>query len=189
MPLNFSASITFEQSYSMIDGDSASSTELYALISSLADVPIKQGISVTGSVNQNGEIQPIGGVNQKIEGFYKVCKEKGLNGEQGVLIPRSNMENLMLDEELVKAVRDGKFNIWAIDKIEDGLKILTGLQTGTRQKNLKFNRHSLYGKVEEKLRIYAKRTTEFRKSFDSESKTDKKSKSDNNEDQENSENK
>jgi len=167
MPLNFSASITFEQSYSTVEGDSASSTELYALISCLANVPIKQGIAVTGSVDQNGDIQAIGGVNQKIEGFYAVCKEKGLNGEQGVIIPRSNIENLMLEEEIVKAVREGKFHIWAVDTVEDGLKILTGLDAGHRQKNGKFPRNTIYYMVENRLKSFAKRADEFKKSFGS----------------------
>ncbi|MFQ5584966.1 MAG: Lon protease family protein, partial [Calditrichia bacterium] len=148
VPLSFSASIAFEQSYSMIDGDSASSTELYALISSLSGVPIKQGIAVTGSVNQNGEIQAIGGVNQKIEGFFKVCQKKGLTGEQGVIIPHSNVDHLMLKDEVLEAVRKGKFHIWAIDTIDDGLKILTGLETGQRNKKGKFPKNTLYYKVE-----------------------------------------
>lgn len=164
IPLGFSASLTFEQSYSVIDGDSASSTELYALISSLAGVPLKQGIAVTGSVNQNGEIQAIGGVNQKIEGFFAVCKEKGLTGEQGVIIPRSNVEHLMLKEEVIRAVRAGKFHIWAIDTVEDGLKILTGMDAGERLRNGRFPRDTLYCRVENKLRTFARRADAFRKS-------------------------
>jgi lon-related putative ATP-dependent protease len=163
IPPAFSASLTFEQSYSMIDGDSASSTELYALISSLSGVPIRQGIAVTGSVNQNGEIQAIGGVNEKIEGYYQVCKNKGLTGKQGVIIPRSNVDNLMLKDEVVKAVQANKFKIWAVDTVEDGLKILTGRQSGKRQKNGKFPPNTLYALVEEQLRTYARRTNEFRK--------------------------
>jgi lon-related putative ATP-dependent protease len=163
IPPAFSASLTFEQSYSMIDGDSASSTELYALISSLAEAPIKQGIAVTGSVNQNGEVQAIGGVNEKIEGFYLVCKNKKLTGEQGVMIPRSNIENLMLKDEIVTAVRNGKFNIWAVDTIEDGLKILTGKDPGSRQKSGKFSKNSIFFKVEEKLEAYARRASDFKK--------------------------
>ncbi len=165
IPLSFSASLTFEQSYSMIDGDSASSTELYALISSLANVPIKQGIAVTGSVNQNGDVQAIGGVNEKIEGFYLVCKEKGLTGEQGVMIPSSNKDNLMLKDEIIDAVKDGKFHIWAVDTIEDGLKILTGQEAGSRYRNTKFPKGSLYGLVEAQLRTFAKRSDAFRKSI------------------------
>lgn len=176
MPLNFSASLTFEQSYSMIDGDSASSTELYALISSLAKVPIKQGIAVTGSVNQNGEIQAIGGVNQKIEGYFAICKQKGLNGEQGVLIPRSNIDNLMLKDEVVAAVRRGKFHIWAVDTIEDGLKLLTGKKAGERLRNGKFPRDSIYCLVEHQLRTFAKRADVFRKSLGAKKKEEEKKK-------------
>ncbi len=165
IPLGFSASLTFEQSYSMIDGDSASSTELYALISSLANVPLKQGIAVTGSVNQNGEVQAIGGVNQKIEGFFAVCREKGLTGEQGVLIPRSNVENLMLKDEVIRAVQEGKFHIWAVDTIEDGLKVLTGLEPGERLRNGRFPKDSIYCRVERTLRTFARRADAFRRSI------------------------
>lgn len=129
-PLSFSASICFEQLYSGVDGDSASSTELYGLLSSLSGVPIRQGIAVTGSVNQKGEIQPIGGVNQKIEGFYQTCKAIGLTGEQGVIIPAKNITNLMLDEEVINAVREGEFHIYAVDRVEEGLEILTGIPAG-----------------------------------------------------------
>lgn len=165
IPPSFSASLTFEQSYSMIDGDSASSTELYALISSLSNLPIKQGIAVTGSVNQNGEVQAIGGANEKIEGYFRVCKTKGLNGEQGVIIPRSNIENLMLDDEILQAVRRGKFHIWAIDTIEDGLKILTDQEAGKRQKNGKFPKNTIFWRVEDQLATYAKRASDFKKSI------------------------
>ncbi|MEJ2049578.1 MAG: ATP-binding protein [Calditrichota bacterium] len=158
IPISFSASLTFEQSYSMIDGDSASSTELYALISSLAGVPIRQGIAVTGSVNQNGEVQAIGGVNEKIEGFFNVCKTKGLDGKQGVMIPSSNIEHLMLKHEVIEAVKNDKFNIWAVDNIEDGLKILTDKNAGKRSPSGKFPKNSLYAKVEEKLITFAKRS-------------------------------
>ncbi len=126
-PLSLSATLTFEQSYEEIEGDSASCAELYALISSIGKIPIKQYIAVTGSVNQKGEVQPIGGVNRKIEGFYDTCKIKGLNGKQGVIIPKSNVKNLMLKKEVVEAVKDGKFHIYAVSKIEEGLEILTGL--------------------------------------------------------------
>ncbi len=129
-PLGISVGIGFEQNYSMIDGDSASSTELYAILSSMAKVPIKQNIAVTGSVNQKGEIQPIGGVNEKIEGFYEICKKKGLTGDQGVMIPRRNTKNLMLKSEVIQAVEEGKFNIYAIDHIEEGIELLTGMVAG-----------------------------------------------------------
>lgn len=172
IPPAFSASLTFEQSYSMIDGDSASSTELYALISSLSGVPIKQGIAVTGSVNQNGEIQAIGGVNEKIEGYYRVCKNKGLTGKQGVIIPRSNMDNLMLKDEVVNAIQAGKFKIWAVDTVEDGLKILTGKEAGERQKNGKFPPNTIYYLVENQLKTYAKRASEFRKALGGKKKSE-----------------
>ncbi len=126
-PLSFSASICMEQSYGNIDGDSASSAELYALLSSLAKLPIKQGIAVTGSVNQKGFLQPIGGVNQKIEGFFAVCENRGLDGEQGVIIPEINVKNLMLSDEVITAVRKKQFHIYAVKKIEQGMEILTGV--------------------------------------------------------------
>ncbi|RMF61930.1 MAG: ATP-binding protein [Calditrichaeota bacterium] len=163
MPIAFSGSLAFEQSYSRIDGDSASSTELYALLSSLSGVPIKQGIAVTGSVNQNGEIQAIGGVNEKIEGFYEVCKFKGLTGEQGVIIPRSNVDDLMLKSEVREAVKEGKFHIWAIDTVEDGLKLLTGKTAGRRGKSGRFTRNSIYDLVEKRLKEFAYRADNYRK--------------------------
>ena len=125
-PMSITTSITFEQNYSGVDGDSASSTELYAIISSIASIPIKQHIAVTGSVSQKGEIQPIGGINQKIEGFFDVCKIKGFTGKQGIMMPIQNVKNLLLKEEVVEAVKTGEFNIYAISSIENGLEILTG---------------------------------------------------------------
>lgn len=151
-PLSLSASICFEQSYDGIDGDSASSTELYALLSALSGIPLAQGIAVTGSVNQRGIIQPIGGVNYKIEGFYAVCKAQGLNGKQGVMIPKSNERNLMLNDEVVAAVTAGTFNIWSIETIEEGIEILTGVKAGSRGKNGKFPKATVYGHVDERLR-------------------------------------
>lgn len=132
MPLSLTASICFEQLYSGIDGDSASSTELYALLSSLADLPINQSIAVTGSVNQKGEIQAIGGVNEKIEGFYEICKKRGLIGEHGVMIPKENVRNLNLNDEVIRAVKDGKFHIYAVDTIDEGIEILTGVPAGEK---------------------------------------------------------
>jgi predicted ATP-dependent protease len=131
-PLSLSASICFEQSYEGIDGDSASSTELYALLSSLAGVPIRQGIAVTGSVNQHGMIQPIGGVNQKIEGFFDVCREKGFTGDQGVIIPIQNVKNLMLRYDVVEAVRQGRFHIYGVRSAEEGIEILTSMPAGAK---------------------------------------------------------
>jgi predicted ATP-dependent protease len=125
------ASICFEQSYSGIDGDSASSTELYALLSALSGVPIRQDIAVTGSVDQFGTVQAIGGINDKIEGFYRVCKAGGLTGRQGVMVPRSNLRNLMLDFETIDAVERGVFHIYAVETIDQGIEILTGVRAGT----------------------------------------------------------
>jgi lon-related putative ATP-dependent protease len=151
-PLSLSASITFEQSYSKIDGDSASSTELYALISALAGVPLKQGIAVTGSVNQKGEIQPIGSVNEKIDGFFKVCKAQGLTGDQGVIIPEQNIDNLMLRQEIIDAVNKKQFHIYAVKTVEEGLEILTGLKAGERGPDGKFPEGTIYARVEARLR-------------------------------------
>lgn len=159
-PLSLSASVTFEQTYEGIEGDSASGAELFAIISSLAEVPIKQGIAVTGSVNQNGEIQPIGGVNPKIEGFYRVCKIKGLTGEQGVIIPRQNVRNLMLDQEIVDAVRKGLFHIWAIDNVDQGIEILMGKPAGKLEKNGEFTRDSVHYLVNKKLKEWGTRYRE-----------------------------
>jgi predicted ATP-dependent protease len=132
-PLAMTASIAFEQSYSGIDGDSASSTELYALLSALSGVPIRQDLAVTGSVDQYGNVQAIGGANQKIEGFYRVCKAVGLTGRQGVLLPRANLRNLMLDQEVVEAVERGVFHIHAVETIDQGIEILTGVSAGTAE--------------------------------------------------------
>ncbi|WP_066304801.1 Lon protease family protein [Bacillus sp. FJAT-29814] len=152
-PIPLSASITFEQSYSMIDGDSASSAELYVLLSSLAEVPIHQGIAVTGSVNQWGEIQPIGGVNEKIEGFYQICKDRGLTGMQGVIIPKQNVKNLMLDREIVEAVDNGMFHVWEVGHIAEGLEILTGSSTGyLRDEHGNFPEESIFAKVNNKFK-------------------------------------
>src|SRR2546430_10188561 len=129
-PLSLNASLTFEQTYSEVEGDSASSTELYALLSELSGVPIEQSIAVTGSVNQKGEIQPIGGVNGKVEGYFPVCKALGLTGRQGVMIPVQNAPNLMLRPDVVEAVRQGKFHIWAVRTIDEGLQALPGLPAG-----------------------------------------------------------
>jgi len=134
-PLSLSARLVFEQSYEGIEGDSASSTELYALLSALSGLPLKQYLAVTGSVNQKGEVQAIGGVNEKLEGFYEVCKAKGLNGNQGVLIPASNVQNLMLKEEVVEAAKAGKFRIYPVRTIDEGIEILTGVPAGTRRED------------------------------------------------------
>jgi len=149
--LSLSASLAFEQSYSMIDGDSASSTELYALLSCLAELPIKQGIAVTGSVNQKGDIQPIGGVNEKIEGFFKVCQTKGMTDAQGVLIPAQNLDNLMLSEEVVDAVRAGQFHIYPVSTVEEGIEILTGVPAGQPQEDGTYPEGTVFARVVERL--------------------------------------
>ncbi len=155
-PLSLSASITFEQSYGIIDGDSASSTELFALLSSLSEFPINQGIAVTGSVNQKGMIQPIGGVNEKIEGYFKICKLKGFTGEEGVIIPYQNIDNLMLSDEIIEAVNDGKFSIYAIKTIDEGIQILTGVSSGIRDEDGNFEEGTVSFLVQKKLDSYAK---------------------------------
>ena len=153
--LSLSASIAFEQSYSGVDGDSASSTELYAILSGLSNLPIKQGIAVTGSVNQKGDIQPIGGVNQKIEGFYQVCKAKGLTGDQGVIIPTRNVKDLVLRDEVVQAVKEKKFHIYPVEKIEEGIEILTGRPAGKQDPKGKYENDSVFGLVAKKLKDMA----------------------------------
>ena len=150
-PLSFAASVAFEQSYSMIDGDSASSTELYALLSALADLPIRQGLAVTGSVNQKGEVQPIGGVNEKIEGFYRVCKAKGLTGDQGVLVPAANVDHLMLHVEVVEAVKDGQFHIYPIATVEEGIELLTGVPAGVPDEEGTYPEDTVFGRVVARL--------------------------------------
>lgn len=156
IPLSLTASICFEQLYNGVDGDSASSTELYALLSSLSGLPINQGVAVTGSVNQKGEIQPIGGVNAKIEGFYQVCKMRGLDGSHGVMIPIQNVMNLNLSDEVVEAVKNKKFHVYAISNIEEGIEILTGVPAGKKDKNGNFPAGTVNHLVYEKLKKYAK---------------------------------
>ncbi len=152
MPLTLSARLVFEQSYGEVEGDSASSTELYTLLSVLADVPLKQNLAVTGSVNQMGEVQAIGGVNEKIEGFFELCKARGLTGDQGVIIPRSNQQNLMLKESVVEAAKEGKFHIYAISTIEEGIELLTGIKAGQRKEDGTFEEGTINYRVEEALR-------------------------------------
>ena len=154
-PLVLSASICFEQSYSGIEGDSASTAELYALLSSLADLPTRQEIAVTGSVNQHGEVQPIGGVNEKIEGFYATCKAQGLTGSQGVIIPEGNRKNLMLKPEVVEAVRRGEFHIWAVSNVDQGIEILTGIPAGELQEDGSWPEESVNWLIDNRLRFFA----------------------------------
>jgi len=174
MPLSFSATITFEQSYGMIDGDSASSTELYALLSSLSGIPIRQGIAVTGSVNQKGQVQAIGGVNEKIEGFFRVCSARKLTGDQGVVIPKANTKNLLLSSTVIEAVKKKQFHIWAVDNIEDGMLILTGTKCGLKHKDGGFTADSVFELVRQKLVHFAESTHKFRKSLGVDAKKEEK---------------
>lgn len=160
-PLTLSARVVFEQNYEGVEGDSASSTELYALLSALSGVPIKQSFAVTGSVNQKGEVQPIGGVNEKIEGYYEVCKTRGLNGQHGVLIPESNVRNLMLKKEVVDAVKAGKFHIFPVKTVEEGIEILTGVRAGNQSAEGAFEKDSIYDRVDRRLREMAETARRF----------------------------
>ncbi len=162
-PLTLAASICFEQSYAGVEGDSASSTELYALLSSLSRLPLRQGVAVTGSVNQRGMIQPIGGVNEKIEGFYDVCKALGFSGEQGVIIPVQNTQHLMLRQEVIDAVAQGRFHIWAIATIDQGIEILTGTPAGERQEDGSWPEGSVNALVDQRLRELAEAVRKFGK--------------------------
>lgn len=160
-PLTLTISIAFEQNYGLIEGDSASAAELYAVISSLADVPVYQGIAVTGSVNQKGEIQAIGGVNEKIEGFYEVCKTRGLTGQQGVMIPAANVRNLMLKQEVVDAVQHRKFHVYPISAISEGIEIVTGIPAGTMDPEGNYPDTTVYGRVQKKLELFLNRSMAF----------------------------
>lgn len=161
VPLSLTASICFEQLYNPVDGDSASSTELYAILSSLSGVPINQSLAVTGSVNQKGEIQPIGGVTDKIEGFFKVCKEKGLNGQNGVLIPYQNVKNLTLSNEILEAVDEGKFHVYPVSSIDEGIEILTGVEAGVADENGNYPKGTINYLVSEKLKKYAQNSAKY----------------------------
>jgi predicted ATP-dependent protease len=171
-PLSLSASLCFEQSYEGVEGDSASSAELYAILSSIADAPIRQNIAVTGSINQKGQIQPVGGINLKIEGFFRVCQAQGLTGDQGVLIPNQNLRNLMLKEEVVQAVKDGKFHIYTAKTVDEGISILTGIPAGARKKDGTYPKGTINYLVDKKL----KGMTEKLKKLASEEKPEGKDK-------------
>jgi len=155
-PLSLTASLAFEQSYGGVDGDSASSTEVYAILSSLSGLPLRQDLAVTGSLNQKGEIQPIGGVNEKIEGFFDVCKAKGLTGTQGVLIPHQNVQNLMLRAEVVDAVKAGKFRVHPVRTIDEGIEILTGVEAGAAGEDGGFPEGTVHFLVDRELQRLAK---------------------------------
>ncbi|MCP4895588.1 MAG: AAA family ATPase [bacterium] len=156
VPLSMSCSITFEQNYGGIDGDSASSTEIYAIISALSDVPLRQGVAVTGSVDQNGRVQSIGGANQKVEGFFRVCNARGLTGDQGVMIPASNVADLQLADDVVEAVQEGRFNVWSVDSIQDGIELLTGESAGSWSDDEGWETDSIYGRCQSRLEEMAR---------------------------------
>ena len=160
-PLNISLRLVFEQSYGGVNGDSASSTELYAILSALSDLPIKQNFAVTGSVNQKGEVQAIGGVNEKIEGFYHTCNAKGLKGDEGVLIPESNVQHLMLSEEVVEAVKQGRFHIYPVRTIDEGIEILTGIRAGVLREDGSYEAESVHFKANQRLAEMAKKIPRF----------------------------
>jgi predicted ATP-dependent protease len=160
-PLSLGATITFEQSYGGIDGDSASTTELYALLSALSGLPLNQGIAVTGAVNQHGEVQAVGGVTRKIEGFYDVCRERGLTGGQGVIVPTANVKNLMLKDEIVEAVRAGRFHVWATSHIDEGIELLMERVAGERAADGTFPEGTVHRLVQDRLREYAEHVHEF----------------------------
>jgi predicted ATP-dependent protease len=155
--------LVFEQSYGGVDGDSASSTELYALLSSIAKVPIKQNLAVTGSVNQYGQVQAIGGVNHKIESFYDICKARGLTGNQGVLIPKSNVKHLMLRKDVIDSVNAGEFHIYPVEHIDEGIEILTGLNAGDLDEEGNYPKGTINAMVKSRLEKMAKRLTDFSK--------------------------
>ena len=160
-PLSLSARLVFEQNYEGVEGDSASSTELYAILSNLSGLPIKQSIAVTGSVNQKGEVQAIGGVNEKIEGYFEVCKVKGLTGKQGVMIPESNVQNLMLKEEIVDTVKAGKFHIYSVKTIDEGIEVLTGMRAGAKGKNDVFEEGTVNARVDKRFKEMADKLAEY----------------------------
>jgi predicted ATP-dependent protease len=160
-PLSLGASLVFEQSYGGVDGDSASSAEFYALLSAVAQVPIKQSLAVTGSVDQHGRVQAIGGVNEKIEGFFDLCNSRGLTGEQGVLIPASNVQHLMLRQDVIDAVAAGKFHIYPVEHVDQGIEILTGLPAGKRDEEGNYPEGSINQRVEARLAQLAEKRKEF----------------------------
>ncbi|MDY6952439.1 MAG: ATP-binding protein [Thermodesulfobacteriota bacterium] len=162
-PLALTASLCFEQTYGMVDGDSASSTELFALLSAIANVPIFQGLAVTGSVSQKGEIQPVGGVTRKIEGFFDICEHKGLTGEQGVIMPQKCVKDLMLKRQVVEAVKEGRFHVYPIKTIEEGIEILTGMKAGKRRKGGNYPKGTLFRLVDDRLREMAEKARDFAK--------------------------
>ncbi len=160
-PLSLRASISFEQSYSAVDGDSASSTELYALLSAISGLPLAQGIGVTGAVNQNGDVQAIGGATQKIEGFFAVCKTKGLTNRQGVIVPRDNLKHLVLNDEVAAAVAAGQFHIYGVSTVDEGIEVLTGVPAGAWQQDGGYPTGTVHARVEQRLKEMARAVRDF----------------------------
>jgi predicted ATP-dependent protease len=175
-PLSLAASLVFEQSYSGVDGDSASCAELVALLSALAEAPIKQGRAITGSVNQHGQVQAIGGVNEKIEGFFDVCQAAGLTGSEGVLIPAANAKHLMLRPEVVEAAEKGLFHVWAVDTVDQAVEILTGLPAGERGEDGRFPEGSVNRRADDRLAEFARKARAFGKAATGNNKNDKTAK-------------
>jgi predicted ATP-dependent protease len=173
-PFALSATLTFEQTYSEIEGDSAAVAELVAIMSSLANIPIHQSLAVTGSINQLGEIQPIGGVNEKIEGFFESCKKRGLSGKQGVLIPAKNIRHLALNREVVEAAESGKFSIFGVNYIEEALELLTGIPAGVLTPDGQYPPDSIFGRVAKRLTEMAQIAEEWGKPHPSKSSKDSK---------------
>ncbi|MFW6235042.1 MAG: S16 family serine protease, partial [Spirochaetota bacterium] len=161
VPLSLRASIAFEQSYIEVDGDSASSSEVYALLSSITDIPLRQDIAVTGSVNQMGEVQPVGGISEKIEGFFEVCRRMGMTGEQGVIIPAGNIPNLIVSRDVQQAVDTGLFHIYAVHSIDEGLSILTGMTAGARKNDGSFEAGTVNARVQDSLLEMARNMKAF----------------------------
>jgi predicted ATP-dependent protease len=172
MPISVTARIAFEQTYGGIEGDSASSTELYCLLSALSGVPLRQDIAVTGSVDQFGGIQPIGGVNEKIEGFFNYCKSRRLTGTQGVMIPAQNIRHLMLDDEVLNAVREGMFTIWAVSSTDEGIEILTGVKAGKPGRNGRFTKGSIHERTKTCLRSWLERSAKLKRTLNKKTKRD-----------------
>jgi lon-related putative ATP-dependent protease len=173
LPLSFNANLVFEQSYGTVDGDSASCSEIFALLSTLSGLPIKQSFAVTGSLNQKGDVQPIGGVNEKIEGFYDICKSRELTGKQGVIIPYQNIKELMLRDDVIQSVEKGKFHIYAIKTVEEGIELLTGVKAGTKLKK-GYEPDTVFDRVEKKIKeLYAK-SRAYRQNPENKSMTKKK---------------
>jgi predicted ATP-dependent protease len=155
-PIGLSASVTFEQTYDEVEGDSATAAELVALTSAVAEAPVYQNLAITGSMDQHGRIQPVGGINEKIEGFFTSCRDHGLDGDEGIVIPHANVKNLMLPDEVVEAVEEGKFTIYAVETIDEAIELLTGIRSGERTKSGLFPKGSFNRRVEDRLREMAR---------------------------------